>query len=91
LKRTGGEARLPVIEIGNDAKAQVPIIESTSIKHWGQEAMVSPMEPHETMPQGKTEPPRPLPSFVFIDLRDDPEAWVQIENELAEDVSFPAH
>jgi hypothetical protein len=48
-------------------------------------------EPHEMMPQGKMEPPRPLASFVFIDLREDPEAWVQIENQLPAGTSFPAH
>jgi hypothetical protein len=34
---------------------------------------------------------RPSLPFVFIDLREDPEAWGQIENELAEDVCSAAH
>ena len=48
-------------------------------------------EPRDTVPQANVEPPGALPSFVFIDLRDDPEAWAQIENDLPEDVSLPLH
>jgi hypothetical protein len=56
------------------------------------------MEPHETRdpgphpgPHTSMKPLRPSSSFVFIDLREDPEAWVEIENELADDVCFTAH
>jgi hypothetical protein len=35
--------------------------------------------------QGTMEPPGPLSPFIFIDLREGPEAWAQIENELLED------
>ena len=49
------------------------------------------MDPHKVIPQRNMEPPRPLPSFVFVDLREDPEAWLQIENELADDVNPAIH
>jgi hypothetical protein len=51
---------------------------------------VNLIELDESIPQRNTEP-RSLPSFVFIDLREDPEAWVQIESELPEDMSFLTH
>lgn len=52
---------------------------------------MNPMEPYEPMPEPKTEPPRPLPAFVFVDLRQDPEAWAQIENELPEGMRYPSN
>ncbi len=52
---------------------------------------MNPTESHDTMPQTGVEPPYPLPSFVFIDLRVEPEAWVKIESELPEDMTFPLH
>jgi hypothetical protein len=54
---------------------------------------VNATEPHEAIPQPTLEPPGPSPSviFIFIDLREDPTAWAQIENELAEDSRFTAH
>ena len=62
---------------------------------WGQEVIVHPTEPHETMPHAGPhtgmKPPNLSPSFVLIDLREDPEGWSYIENELMEDVRFPAH
>lgn len=48
-------------------------------------------EPRATIPQINVEPSHPLPSFVFIDLRDHPEAWTQIENELPQDANPPVH
>jgi len=53
------------------------------------------MEPHEITPhEGPhtgTRPPHSLSSFVFIDLREDPEAWTHIENELPDDDCFTRH
>ena len=49
------------------------------------------IEPRERVPQGTMEPPRPMPSFVFIDLREDIEAWTRIEDELPVDARFTAH
>jgi hypothetical protein len=47
------------------------------------------IEPHEIAPQEKMAAPSRAPLFVFIDLREDPKAWVQIESELPEDMNFP--
>ena len=53
------------------------------------------MEPNETMPHPELhlgiKTPHTLSSFVFVDLRENPEAWAEIENELPGDMSFPVH
>lgn len=36
-------------------------------------------------------PRHPVPSFVFIDLRDNPTAWAEIENELPDEKRLPVH
>ena len=53
---------------------------------------MNPIEEHDTTAQGKMAAPRQSSSsLVFIDLRENPEAWVEIEDKLPDDASFSVH
>ena len=86
--RRGVEDVLGLVSTSSDSSAGM----SANFRQSDGWDLLVPRPSGSTVAAGNCDPllsPRP-PSSVFIDLREDPKAWAQMENELPEEVRSPS-